>query len=279
VARWIEGRRREGRPCLLRSTATSVVRVCEAARASGIDVDGARFQMTGEPVTRSKHDAVRAVGGVPIVSYGSVDAGRMGFSCPSSEGPDDLHLMTDTHAFVRHRRSLERFGVEIEPLLVTTLSEDAPLVLLNVELDDYGELEERPCDCRWGKLGLTRRISNVRSFVKLTADGTTLVGTRLLELLESELPSRFGGGPTHYQLVEEERGSRTELVLRVDPCVGPIEEEAALALVYRRIREQDGAGRISSDLWHAADAVRIARDAPIVTAGGKQLPIVPLRPQ
>ena len=78
------------------------------------------------------------------------------------------------------------------------------MILLNVETDDYGVLESRPCGCRMGDLGLTTHVTQVRSFRKLTGEGMTLVGNDMIRILEEVLPTRFGGSPLDYQLAEVE---------------------------------------------------------------------------
>src|SRR4029434_1027989 len=98
-------------------------------------------------------------------------------------------------------------------------------VLLNAEMGDYARVEERPCDCELGALGLRTHLSDIRSFEKLTGEGMTVVRTNLLPLLEHALPARFGGSSLDYQLVEVEGAdSATRLVLRVHPSIGPLVE-------------------------------------------------------
>ncbi len=90
-------------------------------------------------------------------------------------------------------------------LLFTTLLPTSAKVLLNFESDDYGViLTERECGCPIGELGFERHLHTIRSYEKLTSEGMNFVGGDLLRLVEEVLPSRFGGGPPDYQLVEEE---------------------------------------------------------------------------
>ena len=95
-----------------------------------------------------------------------------------------------------------------------------PYVMLNVELDDYGILEERRCGCPFEELGLTQHVSRIRSFRKLTGEGVTLIGSDLEHILDTVLPDTFGGSALDYQLAEEEddRGL-TRLHLIVSPHV------------------------------------------------------------
>lgn len=54
------------------------------------------------------------------------------------------------------------------------------------------------------RLGWTLHLHGIRSVEKLTAAGMTFLDSDVIRVLEEVLPGRFGGGPTHYQLVEEE---------------------------------------------------------------------------
>jgi hypothetical protein len=213
-----------------------------------------------------------------VVSYGIAETGFLGNSCRNSQSPDDMHFFTDSFAVIRHRRSIGPDNHEVEPFLLTSLLSGTPKILLNVEQDDYGELCDRPCDCVWGQLGLTKRVSQLRSFVKLTAEGMTFMGTNLIGVLEQELPARFGGGPSDYQLLEEEdEEGCARLSLRISPHVGEIKEDAVLELLYRRIQSGGRDRRLYGDIWKEGGSVRVAREEPLATRSGKILPFHTLR--
>ena len=278
IARWLAERKTEGQTCHFSAYASSAVRVCAAAREEGLDVSGTWFSLLGEPVTQARYEAVRAVGGVPIVTYGMAEAGQFACTCRHSRPPDDMHFFTDSHALIRHSKTVGPDGREVQPFLVTSLLPGARKILLNVETDDCGDLSERPCDCVWGRLGLTLRVSNVRSFVKLTTEGMTLLGTNLIHVIESELPQRFGGGPADYQLLEEEEAEgRGRLSMRISPSVGPVDEAAVLALLYDRVRSGGVAERLFGNVWEEAQALRVVRQEPLATRSGKILPFHTLR--
>ena len=97
-------------------------------------------------------------------------------------------------------------AVEERPdgLLVTELRPTSPFLLLNVSMGDRAEVEARQCGCPLEQYGWTRHLHTIRSQEKLTAAGVTFLDTDVVRVLEELLPSRFGGGPTHYQLLEEE---------------------------------------------------------------------------
>jgi len=278
IVRWLAERKGEGETCALHGYASSCVRVCVAAQEMGLDVSGTRFCLAGEPVTQAKHDAVRAVGGVPIVSYAMAETGQLGNSCRYSQSPDDMHFFTDSFALIQHTRAVGPQGEPVRPFLITSLLPGSSKILLNVEIDDCGELSERPCDCLWGRMGLTRRVSHLRSFVKLTTEGMTFLGTNLIHVIERELPERFGGGPSDYQLLEEEDAEgRGRLSLRVSPRIGPVDEQAVVAFLYERIRAGGGANRLFGHVWREAQSIRVARQEPKATASGKIFPFHTLR--
>src|SRR5688572_32006934 len=54
-------------------------------------------------------------------------------------------------------------GTGVSAFLWTSLVEDAPRIMVNVENDDYGEvLADVACDCALGRLGLTTRMRGIR---------------------------------------------------------------------------------------------------------------------
>ena len=57
----------------------------------------------------------------------------------------------------------------------------------------------------------------------------TFFGPELFDLLERELPSRFGGGAGDYQLVEEEVEGLPKVSILVSPRVGSVDEQVLLA--------------------------------------------------
>ena len=78
------------------------------------------------------------------------------------------------------------------------------MVALNLSLGDQGWLDEQDCGCPYRGIGWTTRFRAIESFEKLKAAGMTFLDTDVIRILEADLPARFGGGPTDYQLVEEE---------------------------------------------------------------------------
>ena len=76
------------------------------------------------------------------------------------------------------------------------------------------------CGCPLERLGWTTHVQSVLSREKLTAAGMTFYDVDVVKILEHVLPQRFGGGPTDYQLVEEETAAGAPVVrLLVHPAV------------------------------------------------------------
>ena len=69
-------------------------------------------------------------------------------------------------------------------------------------------------------------------------------------MLDEVLPDRFGGGPTHYQLLEEETGAgHPRIRLLVHPTVGPVEARAVAETFLGAISPGSGAERVMGLLW------------------------------
>jgi hypothetical protein len=142
--------------------------------------------------------------------------------------------------------------------------------MLNVSLGDQAILTRHRCACLLGQVGWTTHLREIRSFEKLTAGGMTFLDSDLIRILEADLPARFGGAPTHYQLVEEEdpRG-RPDLRLLVHPAVGRVDTEAVAAAFIEAISTGSGAERIMGRAWRDGGLPRVERRAPLATASGK----------
>jgi hypothetical protein len=171
-------------------------------------------------------------------------------------------------------RQVPGFDIEVSAFCFTTLLGTAPKLLLNVESDDYGIVDTRPCGCPWEELGFPDHIREIRSFRKLTGEGVTLVGSDMERILEEVLPARFGGSPLDYQLLEEEddRGF-TRLTLLVAPSVPLQDEPAAVSVILDALDGIGAGGESSRNIWRQANTVRVRREAPRLTSRGKLMPL------
>jgi hypothetical protein len=261
-------------PCVVRGQVSRVLRVAVAARERGVDLTGAILVGGGEPPTPAKVAVIRATGATFRSSYFFVEAGPVGYSCTTSDDPNDQHLFRDHLALIQAPRRVPGFDVSVNAFYYTTLLPTAPKLLLNVESDDYGIVERRSCGCPWEGLGLTDHVREIRSFRKLSGEGVTLVGSDMERVLEEVLPGRFGGSPLDYQLVEEEdeRGF-TRLTLLVSPSVPLADEAAAIEAVLDGLRASGAAGDLSRALFRQGGTLRVRREAPRLTRHGKFMPL------
>jgi hypothetical protein len=274
ILEWIESVLRARRTPHLWTYASAAVRVCRAAREVGIDISGTRMTMSGEPITAARVSAVREAGAVPIPRCGVTETGSFGFSCIAPAAPDDMHVMHDLVAVIQPgSEAVDQLPGDA--LLLSSLRPAARLILINVSAGDQATLEHRVCGCRMETLGWRIHVYTLRSFEKLTAAGMTFLDADVIRVLEEVLPARFGGGPTDYQLVDEEsHDGRANLRLLVDPRVGPLDDAAVADTFLASIGGGSGAQRVMELQWRQAGVVSIERRPPLPTASGKILHLV-----
>lgn len=270
VARFLAGLRAQGVAAALSAQLSPAVRVAAAARDLGLDIRGTLFLTVGEAVTDAKRALVESTGAEIFPWYGIGELGPVGHACREMRTGNCVHLYRDAFAAINWRRPAPLAEAEVDSLLLTTLLPFSPLVLINAEFDDAGVVEPATCECRLRAAGYTERIRDLGSFGKLTGHGMTLVGTRMVELLERALPARLGGAPGDFQLVEEEGEAQTQLTLRVSPRLGIASAEKVEACFHEEVRKLHG-GSLSSRTWRHAGAVRVVIAEPFATASGKVL--------
>jgi hypothetical protein len=272
IARWMANVLRAGQTPHLLAFVSSAVRLCQAASSSGIDLQGAQFAVTGEPATEARLAAIRRTGATAVPSYASAEAGAIGYGCLAPRAPDDYHLYHDLVALIQPGSDGAGPNLPASALLFSSLQPTAPFILLNVSMGDQAEVARRPCGCPLERLGWTSHLQGLRSFEKLTAGGMTFFDTDVIRVLEEELPARFGGGPTDYQLLEEEADDgRPRLRLLVHPDVGPLDTAAIADSFLSAISTGSGVQRIAGLLWRDASLVSVERQAPRVAPSGKVL--------
>jgi hypothetical protein len=273
ILRWMTGVLREGRRPNLYAFVSPALHLCQVAAEAGLDLSGARFTVTGEPLTAARLAVLRRVGAEAVLTYGAREAGGdIAESCLEPDLPDDVHVLHDLYALIQPGPDGPPPGLPEGALLVSTLRPTAPYVFLNVALGDQAELTRRRCGCPLERLGWVSHLHSIRSYEKLTAGGMTLLDTDMLRILEETLPARFGGGPIDYQLVEDEGPDGTaRLRLLAHPRVGPLVEQEVVDLVLGAIAQDSAGGRVLALNWRAAGVLRVERRAPLTTATGKVL--------
>ena len=271
--------RRDGRTVLVNSAVNSAVRVAARATAMGVSLEGVVFHARSEPLTEARQQTIERSGARTIGDYASVELSVLGYSCARRTASDDVHFGTHRYAVIERTRPIFQDGPQIDSLHFTTLSPNHTKIALNVEMGDAGRIEERACGCPLGDLGLTTHISALRSFEKLSTEGTTFARGNLLRILEEILPARFGGSAVDYQLVEEEGPDGTaRLVMRIDPAVGPVDEPAVRAAFLDGLTSGGIVETYQARLLDRARVLVVQRRRPIATGAGKVLPFHLNRP-
>jgi hypothetical protein len=284
IARWASLMLQEFPNCVIYTFASSAVRVCMAAQEAGLNIKGTRFFVTGEPLTPQKKKEIEEAGCRAVPIYGISEAGVIAAGCPQPYADSDAcHFLKDTNSIITHRLMPSHSDTEVDSFLFTSLLYESPKILLNVGMGDYGKVWIEPCTCEFGKLGFDVHVSQIRSYEKLTGEGVTFVDTDFINIIENELPKRFGGQSTDYQLVEEEdaRGL-TRLRLLISPRVGNVDEQEIVETFIQLLKVGESSpeswAQSGSDIWAQARTLRVKREYPIATGSGKILPFHIVKP-
>jgi hypothetical protein len=271
---WVNENKRKGTHCCITTVVSNAARIARAALEIGLSLNGVSFHISGEPLTKSKKQLIEGAGARIALHYGPGGGNGSILGCAAPRFVDEMHVPQTSLALVAHPNPFDWSGPAIYPLMVTTLHRSAPRFLFNVENGDYATLTTRDCGCALERVGFTQHVHTVRSFEKFTSEGMNYFGTDMFELLESVIPSEFGGGPGHYQLVEEEDDNgQTRLTLLVHPDVGDLDSEKLLLRLHRGLAEGSRNNRFMSGIWQDAGTLRIRREAPHTSARGKTLPL------
>jgi hypothetical protein len=274
VARWAAETLQDHGKCLILTQVSRALRVCLAAREEGLDLTGTTFLVGGEPPTPAKVRVINSTGAGHFPVYTFAEAGRIAMGCCRPAEENDLHHLKDNVALIQFPRRVPGFDMTVGAFNCTTLLPTSPKVLLNVEIDDYGIVEERSCGCPLEELGYTGHLRRIYSFRKLTGEGVTLVGSEMIRILEEVLPSRFGGSLQDYQLLEEEdRDGFTRLSLVISPRVEISDEKAVVEAFMEALGKSSCAAEQARAVWERAGTLKIKRMEPVWTARGKMMPL------
>lgn len=272
ILQWVGTVRERGETPHLLTFVSAAVRLCQEAATAGFDLTGLQLTVTGEPITEARLARLRQAGCAAVPRYGSADCGTIGYGCLRPGAADEVHLLHDRLAVIQLDGSQEGAPDSGFELLVTTLLPTAPVPMLNVSLGDRAVLTQRGCGCPLETVGWKSHLHSIRSFEKLTVGGLCLLDADIIRVLDEILPQKFGGGPTHYQLVEENADDGScRLRLRVDPEVGPLDPSEVTETLLRAIGSGDGVERIMAGVWRDGEVVTVDRTPPLVTASGKIL--------
>jgi hypothetical protein len=272
IAQWAATKIKKYGACLIITLVSNALRICLAAKEEGIDLTGAVLWGGGEPPTPAKVREITGVGARWIPGYWITEMGPIGMGCSQPIDVNDLHLFKDILVIIPHP-SRETQGI-YSVFYFTTLLPTAPKMLLNVESDDCGIIETRSCGCPLESYGFTQHLRSIHSPRKLTGEGVTLVGSDMIYILEELLPSRFGGSPSDYQLVEEEEDSGfTRVRLFISPQVTICDEKEVVEFFLSALKKGSVAADMAQAIWRETKTLQIKRADPILTGRGKLMPL------
>ncbi|HJX37950.1 MAG TPA: hypothetical protein VJ714_05090 [Anaerolineae bacterium] len=260
--------------CVLNSNLSLSMRVCLAAQEAGLDLGGATFQGSSEPATPAKTAYLERAGVRFVSNYGMVEASRIASGCAQPVDVGDVHLHKDAFALLAYPHPVEGSDITVPAFNLTTLLPTASKVMLNVQIDDYGIVEERHCGCELETCGYSTHLRQIRSYSKLTGEGVTLIGTEMLHVLEEVLPARFGGSPLDYQMVEQEdEQGFTRLYVLIDPKIMIADERDVIEAILSTLRQSSPMADAARTVWQQMQTIRVRRAEPILTGRGKLMPL------
>ena len=274
VARWLARETGEGTPALLETTWSSAVRVCRVARDLGLEIAGTFFRLGGESATQARARAVADTGSRLACHYSMGEVGHIGIGCAAPTALGEVHVLTDKLAVIQRPAK----GGGIRSLHLTTLLPSCPKLMLNVDSGDYGVLERRRCGCGVADAGFETHLHGIASYEKLTSEGMSFLGSELIPLVDTVLPERFGGGPTDYQLVEEDEGALPRVSVVVSPAIGEVDESRVVAAVLGALSAGGEPQRMMAEHWRRGGTLRVVRRRPYAVRGAKVLPLHRVRP-
>lgn len=270
IAEWmVEARDRHG-AAVVNTTVSNGVRIADAAQEAALDLEGTTLYLAGEPLTAAKARRIADSGARHMTDYGAAESGRIGLGCANPASESDVHVVLDTHAVLACPREVTSSGEIVSSFHITSLHPSVPKMLLNVEFDDCGILEERSCGCPLEDLGLTTHLRSIRSFGKLVGEGVSLLRSEMSHVLEEVLPAQFGGSPLDYQLEEADEDGFTRLILVVSPRVTIPDEARVIDVVLRALGEIGAAADVARAFWEQGNTFRVRRGEPYTTSRGKQ---------
>jgi len=265
VATWMAAAKAEAGGVVLKTYASSAVRVAQAALAHGVDIAGSMIFTGGEPLTARRRRFIESTGAQARARYVATESGLIAGACAAGGALDDMHAYTDRLAVI---------GAPGERLLVTALSPHAGKLLLNTDLGDCGRIETKRCDCFLGAAGLDVHLSGVHSIQKLTGEGMTLL-TAELDTIIGDVVERAGGTPDDYQFWESEDdiGLKT-ISIAVSPQLTNLTDAMVRQALDDALERQHLRGNLTAQMWEQAQTIHVVRQAPQASKGYKLLPIV-----
>lgn len=274
VARWMEQTRCKKGICMVKTFASSAVRIVQAALEKGIDISGNVIFTGGEPLTERRSRYLQSAGIRAFPRYVATETGLIGAACCNGDAPDSMHIYTDRLALIQCNRTSRIGNQNVNSFLFSTLSCTTGKILFNTELGDFGKMEVKSCDCLFGQIGMNVHVSEVRSFDKLTGEGMTLLGSVLDEVIGS-LVEKAGGGPDDYQFWEnQDEEGLMKLTIAISPHIPQLDEKRFEEAILEKLRKGNQGSMIASQFWKQANTIQVIRANPEISRGFKMLPII-----
>ncbi len=268
IAHWMRQSIDSGKTPHVFTFPSSATRLCQAASDAGVDLTSGRFTLGGEPVTKTRLEVIKSSGAEAAPRYGSIECGPIGYGCLNPTASDDVHLQHDLHAVIQP----DEGALPSNAVLITSLHPRSPFTMLNVSMGDQATMGIRECGCALEKLGWHTHLHGIRSFEKFTAGGMTFFDTDIIRVLEHDLPAKFGGTATDYQLVEEEApNGEPRLRLLVHPHLGPIDTASVAETFLTAVASRSIGDQMMASFWRDSGFFSVDRAAPLTTRAGKML--------
>ncbi len=261
---------------LINVSPSAAVRLSEAAIQRGVDLKGVSALLAAEPVTPERRAAIEAGGIEAWPTYGTSETNACAVQFRGAREPDEVHLFEDAFAAIPRID-----GVSVPtPFLLTGLRTAGPKVLINAEIGDEALIDAAPAGAACRDYGYRTRLRSIRSIRKITAFGATIAVADLYSVVESDLPRVFGGGSTHYQVLEDEApDGSARITLRIDPRLGALDEQRVREVFWRAVAAKRSYYGFMTRTLNQAGALWIERSAPKISSRGKMLPVIPVRSQ
>jgi hypothetical protein len=269
VARWAAEMKAAGSPAFISLAAGNAVRVATAALDAHLDIAGTIFRVGGEPLTAGKYEVIRRADADTVSSWAVSEAGLLGGGCARRSEVDEVHLFTGKIAVIQQPVEVDGGTARIEILHLTTLLPQAPKIMINVNIGDYGVLQQRHCGCPLEEVGLHLHLHGIRNYEKLTVNGMHFVGAQLADIVEKVLPALLGGSPMDYQFVEEERNAESLVTVVVSPRVGALSDGHVVNVVLKALGSGSRGDRMMAENWRQGEVLQVARKEPYITPSGK----------
>jgi len=251
---------------VLRTFASSAVRLAEHAKERQIDLTGLVIFTGGEPLTDTRRRGIESTGARAFPRYVATEAGLIAAACPNRIATDSMHVYTDRLVLIP--------GETAEgpvPLLVTTLTLHTPKVLLNTEMGDVGILDRHDCNCAFGRLGLDQFVSEVSSRERLTLEGMTVPLRAVNGAIESAV-ERLGGPPDSWQSrLETTPSGAARLVVAISPAMGDVDAVRLSADILEGVAGAGPGLDVAAEIWRSAGTIVIVRESPRMSGGAKLL--------